>query len=161
MVIPMGQAKYIVRLSEEERQQLEELVSKGKCQAYKIRHAQILLHSDVKRKPQKVETIAQWLHCSKNTVTEVRKRLVEQGMNAALCRKKRETPPTPKLFDGEAEAHLIAIACSEPPVGRNRWTLELLAQEVVRLKIVSHCSANTVHEVLKKTNSNHIYNNAG
>jgi len=83
-------------------------------------------------------------------VSEVRKRFVEQGLEAALERKKREIPPTPQLFDGEAEARLIALACSSPPEGRARWTLQMLSDRVVELNIVPHCSANTIHEVLKK-----------
>ena len=154
----MERQRYIVRLSPEERQELENIVKKGKSSAFKIRHAQILLHSDAN---QSVEAIASMLHCNKNTVSEVRKRLVEKGLAAALERKKRSTPPTPRLFDGEAEARLIALACSTPPEGRARWTLQLLADRVVELNIVPHCTANTIHEVLKKTNSSPIYANAG
>ena len=76
---------------------------------------------------------------------------MENGFDGILERKKRATPAIPPLFDGKAEAQLIAIACSEPPVGRNRWTLQLLSERVVELDIVPHCTANTVHEVLKKT----------
>ena len=83
---------------------------------------------------------------------EVRKRLVTQGFAAALERKKREKPPTPRLFDSEAEAQLIALIRKTPPEGHARWTLQLLADRVVELKIVPHCTANTIHEVLKKTN---------
>jgi len=101
------------------------------------------------------------LHCNKNTVSEVRKRLVEKGLSAALSRKKRSASPRPRIFDGEAEARLIALACSTPPEGRVRWTLQLLAARVVKLNIVPHCTANTIHEVLKKTNSNLICVNAG
>jgi len=108
-----------------------------------------------------VEEIAKLLHCHKDTVCEARKRLVERGFSAALERKKRGTPPRSALFDGEAEARLIAIACSTAPEGRARWTLHLLADRVVAIGIVPHCSHNTVHEVLKKTNSNLIYENAG
>lgn len=150
----MSQHRYIVRLSPDERQTLEDIVTKGSSKAYRIRHAQILLHSDVNQAPQTVETIAQFLHCNKNTVSEVRKRWVEQGLEAALGRKHRQTPPTPPLFDGEAEARLLALACGSPPQGRARWTLQLLADQVVELNIVPHCSANTIHEVLKKTNLN-------
>lgn len=158
----MVQQKYIVRLSEQERAELESMVKKGKGSAFLIRHAQILLHSDVcVGGSQSAAAIARLLHCQENTVYEVRKRLVEQGFKAALERKKRETPPTPRLFDGEAEARLIALACSSPPEGRARWTLQLLSDRVVELNIVPHCTANTIHEVLKKTNSSPIYGNAG
>ena len=106
-------------------------------------------------------SIAKMLHCREDTVLEAGKRLVERGLPAAMDRKKRETPPTPRLFDGEAEARLIALACGAPPSGRARWTLHLLADRVVEMNIVPHCSANTIHEVLKKTNSNLTCANAG
>ena len=149
----MVRQRYIVRLSEQERIELENIVKKGAGGAFKIRHAQILLHSDISQgHNQSADAIAQMLHCRKGTVYDVRKRLVEQGFAAALERKKREISPTPKLFDGESEARLIALACSTPPEGRARWTLQLLANRVVELGIVPHCSHNAVHEVLKKMN---------
>lgn len=157
----MERQRYIVRLSAQEREELAAIVRKGKGGAHRIRHAQILLHSDENGERLTVEAIAKMLHCNKSTVSEARKRLVEQGFTAALERKKRESPPIPPLFDGEAEARLIALACSTPPEGRVRWTLQLLSERVVELKIVPHCTANTIHEVLKKTNSNPIYANAG
>jgi hypothetical protein len=157
----MRQQKYIVRLSAKERADLENIVKKGGSSAFRIRHAQILLHSDATVGSQSAAVIAKMLHCQENTVYEVRKRLVEQGFEAALERKKRSTPATPRLFDGEAEARLIALACSTPPEGRARWTLQLLCSCVVELNIVPHCTANTIHEVLKKTNLNLIYENAG
>lgn len=157
----MGQQKYIVRLSVPERVELENIVKKGGGGAFRIRHAQILLHSDATVGSQPAAVIAKMLHCRESTVYEVRKRLVEQGCSAALQRKKREMPATPRLFDGEAEARVIALACSTPPEGRARWTLQLLADRVVELNIVPHCSHNAVHEVLKKTNSCPIYANAG
>ena len=116
----MGEQKYIVRLSVQERAQLESIVKKGSGGAFRIRHAQILLHSDASVGSQSAAAIAKMLHCRESTVYEVRKRLVEQGFSAALERKKRETPATPRLFDGEAEARLIALACSTPPKGRTR-----------------------------------------
>ncbi|MBO1351795.1 MAG: hypothetical protein EBE86_032495 [Hormoscilla sp. GUM202] len=116
----MERQRYIVRLSSQERQELENIVKKGQGGAFKIRHAQILLHSDVNVQCKSVEEMASMLHCNKNTVSEVRKRLVEKGFAAALERKKRSTPPKPRLFDGEAEARLIALACSTPPEGRLR-----------------------------------------
>jgi transposase len=149
----MERNRYIVRLSEQERIELENIVKKGAGGAFRIRHAQILLHSDVNQgNVHSAEAIAQMLHCKSGTVYDVRKRLVEQGFNAALTRKKREISPTPKLFDGESEARLIALACSPPPEGRARWTLHLLASRAVELQIVPHCSHNAVHDVLKKTN---------
>ena len=147
----MPTTKYIVRLSQEEHDFLESVVKKGKGGAFKIRRAQILLHSDVNGPGASAATIAKMLHCREATVYDARKQLVENGFDGILERKKRATPAIPPLFDGKAEAQLIAIACSEPPVGRNRWTLQLLSERVVELDIVPHCTANTVHEVLKKT----------
>lgn len=101
------------------------------------------------------------LHCHKDTVSDARKRLVTRGFAAALERKKQDRPSVERLKDGAAEARLIALACSQASEGRTRWTLQLLADKVVELKIVPHCTANTVHTVLKKTNSNRIYENVG
>ena len=157
----MQRQRYIVRLSTEERQELGAIIKKGKGDAHKIRNAQILLHSDENGKRLTVEAIAQLLHCNKDTVCEARKRLVTRGFTAALERKKREHPAVPRLFDGEAEARLIALACSAPPEGQSRWTLRLLADRVVELNIVPHCTGNTIYKVLKKTNSSLIYANAG
>ena len=81
---------------------------------------------------------------------EARKRLVTRGLAVALERKKQERPSVERLFDGGSEARLIALACSQPPEGRGRWTLQLLSDKVVELQIVPHCTANTIHEVLKK-----------
>lgn len=157
----MERPRYIVRLSTEERAELEAMVKRGKGSAHRIRHAQILLHSDENAHKQTVAEIATLLHCNKDTVCAVKKRLVEQGMPAALERKPRNTPPDARLFDGEAEARLVQLACSTPPEGRARWTLQLLSDRVVELNIVPHCTANTIHEVLKKTNSSLISRNAG
>ena len=133
--------KYIVRLNQEERKFLESAVKKGKGGAFKIRRAQILLHSDVNGPGASAATIAKMLHCREATVYDACKQLVENGFEGILERKKRETPPIPPLFEGKAEAQLIALACSEPPVGRNGWTLQLLSDRVVELDIVPHCTA--------------------
>jgi Homeodomain-like domain len=153
----MDRPRYTVRLTACERQELEAIVKKGKGGAHRIRNAQILLHSDVSvcgvgEKPRSVEEIASMLHCHKDTVCEARKRLVERGFEACLDRKPQARPSIERLFDGEAEARLIALACSSAPEGRTRWTLQLLSDKVVELKVVPHCTANTVHEILKKTN---------
>jgi hypothetical protein len=153
--------RYVIDLSNEERLELEGIVKKGKGGAHRIRHAQILLHSDKSVEKRTVIQIAKLLHCHTETVCTVKKRFVEQGMVAALDRKPRNTPPDSRLFDGEAEARLIQLACSQPPEGRSRWTLQLLSDKVVALAIVPHCTANTIHEVLKKTNLNPTYRNVG
>ena len=152
----MNKQRYIVSLSEEERLELMNVVKRGKGGAHRIRNAQILLHSDQNGDPLSVKEIATLLHCNKSTVCEARKRLVTRGFEAALDRKKQSRPSVQRLFDGEKEARLLQLACSQPPEGHNRWTLKMLADKVVELEIVPHCSANTVHEVLKKTNSSPI-----
>ena len=93
------------------------------------------------------------LNASASMVYRVRQQLVEEGLEATLARKKRMTPPVPPVFDGEKEAKLIALACSQAPEGRCRWTLPLLAERLVVLKIVDEVSASTVARALKKTNS--------
>ena len=144
--------RYVVRLSAEERAELECIVKKGKGGAHRIRNAQILLHSDESAKKLSVVAIAELLHCHKDTVCAAHKRLVTRGFSAALERKKQDRPLVERLFDGAAEARLRQIARSSPPAGRTRWTFKLLADKVVELAIVPHCAAHTVYTVLKKTN---------
>jgi transposase len=145
-------AKYIVRLTETERAELQELVSKGKAAAYKIKHAHILLKADADGPGWGDERIAEAFGCHRNTVFNVRQRLVEQGLEAALERKPRAAPPRQPVCDGEAEAKLIALRCGSPPEGRAKWTLRLLADQAVELEIVPAISYETVRQVLKKTN---------
>ena len=144
--------KYIVRLTDEERKQLRALVSKGRVQAYKIKHANILLKADAEGPGWIDEAIAEAFGCHKGTVEGIRKRFVLQGLEAALDRKKRERPPRERILDGAKEARLIALACTQPPEGRSRWTLELLADKLVELKVVESISYQTVRRTLKKTN---------
>ncbi len=145
--------KYIVRLEAEERKRLEQLVGTGKGAAYRIRHANILLAIDISEAGAKLKDAdaALAFGVSVRSIESLRKRLVEEGLDAALERKKQVKPSVEPLFDGEKEAQLIAIACGPKPEGRVRWTLELLADRVVALKIVEHCSGQTVMRVLKKT----------
>jgi len=143
--------KYIVRLTSDERKRLKVLVSKGRTQAYKIKHAHILLKADADGPAWTDEAIAEAFSCHKRTVEGIRKRFVLQGLEAALERKKRATPPRERILDGEKEARLIALSCSQPPQGRSRWTLELLADKMVELNIVDHISYQTVRRTLKKT----------
>jgi transposase len=142
--------KYIVRLSEEERRQLTELTRTGKAAAYKIRHAQILLKADAAGPAWPDERIAASFSVSINTVQGVRQRLVDQGLEAALNRKKQARPSRPPLLDGEGEARLIALRCSAPPAGYARWPLRLLADQAVALDIVEAISHETVRQTLKK-----------
>lgn len=143
--------RYIVRLTDEERQSLHALVSAGKAPAYKIKHAHILLLVDADGPNWTDEHVAEALGCHLNTVANVRQRFVEHGLEAALGRRKRDYRP--RLVDGEVEAHIIALSCSAPPEGHARWTLRLLADRLVELDIVPSISHETVRLVLKKTNS--------
>ena len=142
--------KDIVRLADEERRQLAELTRKGKAAAYKIRHANILLKADGDGPAWTDERIAESFSVSVNTVLGVRQRLVEQGLDAALNRKKQAHPSRSPLLDGAGEARLIALRCSAPPAGHARWTLRLLADQAVALELVEAISHETVRQVLKK-----------
>jgi hypothetical protein len=143
--------KYIVRLTAQEREQLEALIRKGKAAAYKIKHANILLKADADGAAWRDEEIAAAFSVHPRTVAGIRERFVEQGLEGALHRKKQARPSQQPLFDGEAEARLIALGCSAPPPGHARWTLRLLAEKVVALEIVASTSHETVRRTLKKT----------
>ena len=155
--------KYVVRLSAEERQQLEAMIRKGKGPARRLLKARILLKADVSDAGPgwSDSRIIAALDTSASMVYRVRKQLVEEGFEAVLSRKQRATPAVPPIFDGEKEAKLIALACSKPPKGRARWTLRLLENKVVELGIVERASDTTIHRTLKKTASNGIAGNAG
>ena len=145
--------RYLVRLEAEERVRLEQLVRVGKAAAYRIRHANIMLAVDESEAGPKLKDAqaAEALGVAVRSIESLRKRFVEEGLDAALERKKRVRPSVEGMFDGEKEAKLIAIACGATPEGRVRWTLELLAERVVALKIVAHCSPQTIMRTLKKT----------
>jgi hypothetical protein len=145
--------RYIVTLTEEEREELKRLIQKGKTQGYRIKHAQILLKQDEKPENESwtIERIGEAFSASETMICGVAKRFVEQGLKAALGRK--EQINRCRKVDGRVEAHIIAIACSEPPQGRERWTMQLIADEVVRMNVVESISDTTVCDVLKKTNS--------
>jgi len=145
--------KYVVRLTSEERATLQRLVSVGKAAARKILHARILLQADQgPYGPAWPDVqIATALTAHPRTIAGVRERLVEQGLEAALNRKKQERPSRGSKLDGKAEAYLIALRCGEPPEGRTRWTLQLLADKLVALKVVDSLSYETVRRTLKKT----------
>ena len=152
----MRKQTHIVKLSGAERAQLEELTRKGKCSARCQVRARILLHADSgKRGSGWIDgQIAEAVGCCEHLCWRVRKQYVEQGLDAVLTRKQRTTPPVARIFDGEKEAKLIALACSSAPAGHARWTLRLLEEKVVELKIVDAASDNTIGRVLKKTNLN-------
>jgi transposase len=148
--------KYLVTLSDEERQSLHRPTAAGKASALKVTHARILLKAD---QPDggpawPDEQIAEALEVGLSTIARLRQRFVEQGLEAALSRKKQERPSRTRKLDGRAEARLIALACSAPPEGRREWTMRLLADRLVELEIVDAVSDETVRRVLKKTNSN-------
>ena len=144
--------KYIVTLTEAERQMLQALLTRGKAAARKLMHARILLKADVSasRSALSDDAIAADIEAGRATVERVRRQFVEEGLDAALERRKphREYRRT---LDGEGEAHLVALACQQPPEGRSRWTLRLLADRMVRLEYVDEVSKDTVARVLKKT----------
>ena len=145
--------KYVVMLTEEERQRLRAMISQGKAAARKLTHARILLKADQSEGGPSWEdaAIAQSLEVGTATVERVRKRWVEEGLEAALDRRPPRRQYQHKL-DGDGEAHLIALACSEAPEGHCRWTLRLLAERMVALEYVEKLSKDTVGRTLKKTN---------
>lgn len=147
----MPAKKYIVCLDNQERQQLEKLIKTGKAAAYKRLRAQILLKADAGEEGPglKDADIAQQLEIGHRTVERTRQRLVELGLDKALERIPRKRNK-PRLFDGEKEAHLVALSCSEPPEGRSRWTLRLLANKMVELGHIESVSAESIRQVLKK-----------
>ena len=145
------QKKYIVRLSDEERDTLREVVKKLKGTSQKVRRSQILLKADANGPSWSDDRIADAFSCRTRTVEKVRQRLVERGFNETLNGKKRATPPTEKLLDGKQEAKIIATRLGPPPKGYANWTLRLLARKVVVLEIVDSISHETVRRTLKKT----------
>ncbi len=155
--------KYVVRLSGEERAQLEALIGKGKSAARRLTKARILLKADVSQVGggwSDIE-IVRALEVSICLVQRTRRQLVEQGLEAALNRKLRATSAVTPIFDGETQAKLTALACSTPPQGYARWSLRLLEQKVVELGIVERASDSTIGRVLKKTRSSPTADSAG
>jgi transposase len=145
--------KYRVTLEAEEREQLRQLLSKGKADVRRLKHAQILLAADELpgRPKQADDQIAQAVNAGRATVERVRRRFVEEGLELALSPYRGPKRVYQRKLDGEAEAHLIALACSTPPEGRGRWTLSLLADWMVELKYVDSVGRETVRQTLKKT----------
>ena len=145
--------KYVVTLTEEERQELKELIREGKAEGYRIKHAEILLKLD------EITENASWTYPrigeayggTPYTISQIAKRFVTGGLKAALGRREQENRH--RKVDGKVEAHIVALTCSEPPEGRERWTLQLIADELVRLEVVESISDTAVQNALKKTNS--------
>jgi hypothetical protein len=144
--------RYRVTLTQSERQELQQLISRGKADARKLAHARILLQADESDGgPRRTDDqIASALNTATRTVERVRERFVEQGFEAALLPRPSKRVYARKL-DGRREAKLIALACSKPPAGKRRWTLRLLADEMVELDVVDSLSHETVRQTLKKT----------
>ena len=150
---PATHKKYHVTLRDDERSLLRDLVSAGKGPARTLTHARILLKADesVESPAWSDEAIRQALDVGLSTVARVRQRFVEEGLEAALERRKPRREYS-HLVDGECEAHLVALVCSAPPVGHTRWTLRLLADKLVERAYIDSISHETVRQVLKKTN---------
>jgi len=144
----MPARKYRVDLTESEREQLLNLARRGKSSARKVKRALILCQADEGLNDQQV---AEALLVGAATVSRVRQRFVEEGLESAL--NERPRPGQRRKLDGKQEAHLVAVACSQAPAGHVRWTLRLLADKVVELQFADSISPETVRQVLKKTNS--------
>ncbi len=149
----MPSFKYVVELSDQDKVELLDIVKKGNRPARTILHANILLASDKRSdKYMTVSEIADAYHTTPTTVQTVRTSYCEKGLEATMNRKKRETPPIPAKVTGEVEAHIIALACGQPPEGYAKWTLRLLADKTVELGYIDSISHVTVSTILKKTN---------
>ena len=155
--------RYVVRLSAEERRELEAIIRKGKSPAARLLKARILLKAEASEAGEgwSDSRIVEALETSLSMVYRVRKQLVEEGLEAVLSRKAPARPSVPRIFDGEKEARLIALACSEPPEAHGRWSLRLLESKVVELGIVEAASDSTIQRVLKKTLFGHTAANTG
>lgn len=158
----MPKKKYIVALSAEERKTLESLTTTGKTSAYKLNHARVLLMADINHQGGgwRDHDISDALNISISTIERIRQRFVGQSLEAALSRQ-LASRTKPRLLDGEQEAHLVALACAQPPEGQGRWSLRLLADQLVELGYVESISHESVRQTLKKTNSNPGCSNVG
>ena len=145
------QKKYVVRLTDQERNELDDVIKKLKGTSQKVRRAQILLKADAEGPNWTDERIAEAFSCRTRTVEKIRQRLVERGFEETLHGLERAQPPVEKLLTGEQEARLIATRLGPPPKGYANWTLRLLARKVVELEIVDSVSYETVRRTLKKT----------
>ncbi len=145
------QKLYVVRLTDQERGELQGVIKKHKGSGQKVRRAQILLKADADGPNWTDDRIAKAFSCRTRTVERLRQRLVERGFDETLHRAERAQPPVEKLLTGDQEAHIIATRLGPPPKGYSHWTLRLLARKVVELKIVDSVSHETVRRTLKKT----------
>lgn len=149
--MPKKSKKYVVRLTEAERQTLQELTRKFKGNSQKVRRAQVLLKADADGFDWTDAKIADAFDCRTKTVENIRERFVRQGFEMTLNAQPRLKPPREKVLDGEQEAKVIAMRLGAPPPGFSNWTLRLLAEQVVALEIVKSISHETVRRTLKKT----------
>jgi hypothetical protein len=143
--------KYVVRLTDDERAVCEAVIKTHLGKSEKLRRAQMLLKADVEGPGWTDEQISEAVGCRVRTIEKVRRQLVLEGFDAALQRKQRTTPPTMPRLDGAGEAKLVALRLGKPPAGYGRWTLQLLADQLVELEIVDSISPETVRQTLKKT----------
>lgn len=151
----MPKVAYHVKLTQEQREKLLKIVRKGTSKAKRILHANILLALDENQgKPPSAPVIAERFNVHRQTVQTIRKAFATKGLEPALGRKPRTKPPIEAKITGDVEARIIALACSEPPEGNSRWTLRLLADQVVELEILESVSHMSISRVLKKTNLN-------
>lgn len=149
----MPSFKYLIELSEQDRTELLDIVKRGNSPARTILRANILLASDKgSNKHMTVSEIADAYHTTPTTVQTVKTSYCEKGLEATINRKKRETPPVPAKVTGDVEAHVIALACGQPPEGYSKWTLRLLADRTVELGYIESISHVTISTILKKTN---------
>ena len=147
----MPQKKYIVRLTAQEREVCRQTVRKLSGSSEKVRRAQVLLKADADGPAWTDQQIADAFSCRTKTVENIRQRCVLEGFEQALERKRRESPPVPKMLDGEQEAQIIALRLGSPPRGYANWSLRLLARRVVELGLVESVSHETIRRTLKKT----------
>lgn len=147
--------KYVIKLTDEEREHLNTMIRTGKHPSWRLTRARVLLKADAAEGGEgwSDSQIAEALDISVATVARIRQQLVEEGFDAVLTRKHSPASAKPRIFDGASEAKLIALACSEPPKGHKRWTLKLLETAVVELNIVDRASDNTIGRTLKKISS--------
>ena len=142
--------KYIVRLNDQEREELKQLVAKLSGSSQKVRRANILLQADADGPAWTDKQIAEAYRCRTKTVENVRQRLVDRGLRETLDGKRSDKPPRARVLDGKQEAKVIATRLGKPPEGYANWTLRLLARKVVELEIADSISAQTVMRTLKK-----------
>lgn len=152
----MSRKFYIVRLTKEERRELLSLVKSAKGAQARRKHADILLKADADGEGWKDEEIAKACRVHRTSVARIRRLFVEEGLEAALNRKPQKKPSRRKSLDGRGEARLIQLACGQAPEGRSRWTLHLLADRLVALRVVDSISPETVRCTLKKMHSSRI-----